>query len=56
MPCAIELNAETSLILSVGGELNQLDPGTFLASSHFRTQPELENVNNEWETCLELMK
>lgn len=39
MPCAIELNAETSLILSVGGELNQLDPGSFLASSHFQDTP-----------------
>lgn len=56
MPCAIELNAETSLILSVGGKLNQLDPGSFLASSHLRTHPDLENVNSEWETCLELMK
>ena len=37
-------------------KLNQLDPGSFLASSHLRTHPDLENVNSEWETCLELMK
>ena len=56
MRCAVELDADTSLILPVGGKLNQLDPDSFLASSHFSTHPDLENVNNEWETCLELMK